>query len=418
MNHFKQLFVSFILLILTINTFAQTAENIISKEALKIGDTFVPPSAIQQMRGTGKPLDLQKLAGKVVILDFFDTYCGTCIQSMPKLQKLQDKLKDKVQIISVTWQDKATIDKFFAGNSYLKENKVNLPVIYADVYLKQRFPHLGVPHVVFLYKGGVKAITSSKLVTEENILELHKKELIDLPLKDDFGKGDLIGRNKEETGPVKYGVWIAGYQNGAPFESLKIKKDSLTNMIKTSFYNASISSAVKFIWAKISPADYVPRPERLVLKVKNLDQYQDVEAKGGVWSREHALSYERLDKISRPDSVQARMVLNDLHSFLGMRSYKAMKKIPCLILQSCPLQPTPKDTLAKGMVYENSAVLAVMTDLGGKFPPVLDRVNSKEKIQIASYETLAEFNAQLAAYGIEAVLGEEEMEVLVIEEIE
>ncbi|MNH19099.1 hypothetical protein D3C79_788250 [compost metagenome] len=95
-----------------------------------------------------------------------------------------------------------------------------------------------------------------------------------------------------------------------------------------------------------------------------------------------------------------------------------MKKIPCLILQSCPVQPTPKDTLAKGMVYENSAVLAVMTDLGGKFPPVLDRVNSKEKIQIASYETLAEFNAQLAAYGIEAVLGEEEMEVLVIEEIE
>lgn len=70
------------------------------------------------------------------------------------------------------------------------------------------------------------------------------------------------------------------------------------------------------------------------------------------------------------------------------------------------------------MVYENSAVLAVMTDLGGKFPPILDRVNSKEKIKITPYETLAEFNSQLAAYGIEAVLGEEEMEVLVIEEIE
>jgi len=420
MNHLKQLFISFILLILTITVFAQVNNNITSGEALKIGDTFISPSAIQLMRGPAKTLDLQKLTSKVVILDFFDTYCGTCIQSMPKLQKLQDKLKDKVQIISVTWQDKSTLDKFFAANSYLKENKVNLPVIFADVYLKQRFPHQSVPHVVFLYKEQVKAITSNKLITEENITELYEKGTIDLPLKDDFGKGDLMEKNtnNNDKEAVKFGVWISGYQNGVPFESLRIKKDSLTNTINTSFYNASISNAIKFIWAKISPAGYVPRPERLVLKVKNPDHYQDIAGKGEAWSLEHALSYERKDKILRADSTQARLVLNDLHSFLGIRSYRTMKKIPCLILQPGPLLSGSKETIADGMVYENSAVLAVMTDLGGKFPPILDRVNSKEKIKITPYETLAEFNSQLAAYGIEAVLGEEEMEVLVIEEIE
>ena len=142
--------------------------------ALKVGDTFVPPSAVQQMRGTGKLIDLNKLKQKVVILDFFDTYCGTCIQSMPKLQKLQEKLKDKVQIITVGWQDQATLNKFYDSNAFLKEHQVNLPVIYSDVYLKERFPHQSVPHVVFLYHGKMQAITAGDVITEENILLLLK----------------------------------------------------------------------------------------------------------------------------------------------------------------------------------------------------------------------------------------------------
>jgi hypothetical protein len=69
------------------------------------------------------------------------------------------------------------------------------------------------------------------------------------------------------------------------------------------------------------------------------------------------------------------------------------------------------------MNFANSSVLAVMTDLGEKFPPVLDLVNSKEEIIIGEYETLEELNAQLAAYGIVAVLGRGKLEVLVIEEV-
>lgn len=413
MNFIKLIATAYLILLTNIYANGQTD---LSK-ALKIGDSFVPPNAIQQMRGTGKGIELKNLADKVVILDFFDTYCGTCIQSMPKLQKLQHKLKDKVQIITVGWQDRTTLEKFYASNQFLKESKVNLPVIYSDNYLKERFPHQSVPHVVFLYKGKVQAITGSDLITEGNILTLFDKGAIDLPLKDDFRKGNLRGMAKDSI-HFKGTVSLSGYQNGVPFESFRRVQDSITNLQKTSFYNVSVYSAVMSTWAKIEKSDYVPRPERLLLKVKDPNRYEDISNLGASWYKEHAISYERLDFFKRTDSAQARIVLQDLHSFLGIRTYKMMQKMDCLILEPCPIKPYTGQESLKGMSYNGTAVLAVMTDLGRQFPPILDKVKSKEKIVLGSYKSLQEMNEQLAQYGIKAEIGTGEQEVLVIEEVE
>lgn len=385
-------------------------------KGLKIGDEFIAPTAMQQLPNRGNGIDLKKLENKVVILDFFDTYCGTCIQSMPHLQQLQNKLKNKIQIITVGWQDKATLEKFYATNAFLKENKVNLPVIYSDVYLKERFPHQSVPHVVFLFKGKVQAITGGKLITEETILSLFKEGTIDLPLKDDFGRAGLMA-GTADGGLLKGAVSLSGYQNGVPFGSLKMQQDSSIGLKKSSFYNVSIYSAVLSTWAKIKKSDYVPRPERLVMNVKHPDRYKDINNIGDMWYRQYAISYERLDSIQRADSAQAAIVLNDLHNFLGIRTYKAMKQIECLVLKPCPVKPYSGKEPLNGMVYDGSAVMAVMIDLSGKYPPVLDLVKSKTKITLGNYNNLEELNKQLASYGIKAEVGFDEMEVLVIEEI-
>ncbi|MEJ5145196.1 TlpA family protein disulfide reductase [Sphingobacterium sp. MYb388] len=396
---------------------AQSDRKIDLSKALKVGDTFVAPSAVQQMRGNEKVIDLQKLADKVVILDFFDTFCGTCIQTMPKLQQLQDKLKDRVQIITVSWQDKATLEEFFEKNKFLKENKVNLPVIYSDVYLKERFPHQSVPHVVFLYQGKVQAIASNKVITAEHIMELYANGTIDLPLKDDFGKGNLI-RGAQNEMQIKGAVSLLGYQNGVPFESFRIKQDSITGLQKSSFYNSSIYSTVMAIWAKIEKSDYIPRSERLCLKVGDPNRYRDIANVGAMWYVQHAISYERLDAISRNDSAQARIVLHDLHSLMGIRTYKTIKNIECLILRPCPVKSYTGKLPLNGLTFQGSSVLAVMLDMGAKFPPVLDMVKSKETIKLGEYSKLDELNEQLANYGIVAEIGMGEQEVLVIEEVE
>jgi thiol-disulfide isomerase/thioredoxin len=50
----------------------------------------------------GKPISLEDYKGKVLLLDFWASWCGPCLMAMPSLQKLSEQYKDKpVAIVGV-----------------------------------------------------------------------------------------------------------------------------------------------------------------------------------------------------------------------------------------------------------------------------------------------------------------------------
>ncbi|ERJ61223.1 hypothetical protein M472_20945 [Sphingobacterium paucimobilis HER1398] len=379
---------------------------------LYVGDIFTAPSTVQLMRGGLKRGDWKMLENKIVLLEFFDTSCGSCIEAMPKLQQLREQYPDMFEVLLVGWQDRGTLEKLFSSNAYFRENKVNLPVIYADSYLKSLFPHRSVPHAVLLYRGKVQAITTSNFITEGNIQKLYKEGVIELPLKDDFGKRELSDSQK------KIGVTIMGYQDGVPYQGWRFERDSLSGLIKSSLYNASIFAALKSLSAKarLQQSLYIPRMDRVVWKVKDSIRYYNF-ANAPYWDMANKICYERYDSIARSDSLQARTVLKDFETFFGVKVYEGLKLMQVLELKPIAIRAYIPPKGQKSMTYLGTTAFAGMTDYSEQFPPVLDRVKSEVKMEIYPYRSLEELNIQLAAYGIKAEYGMAEMEVVVVEEL-
>lgn len=53
----------------------------------------------------GKPLALESLRGKYLVLDFWGSWCGWCIKGMPKMKEYYEKYKGKLEILGIDCRD-------------------------------------------------------------------------------------------------------------------------------------------------------------------------------------------------------------------------------------------------------------------------------------------------------------------------
>jgi cytochrome c biogenesis protein CcmG, thiol:disulfide interchange protein DsbE len=81
--------------------------------------TVAPDFAVQD---ADHKVTLRELRGKVVVLNFWATWCPPCIEEMPSLVQMQQHLKDKgVQVLAVS----IDVDES-AYHKFLKDHGVNL----------------------------------------------------------------------------------------------------------------------------------------------------------------------------------------------------------------------------------------------------------------------------------------------------
>ena len=72
----------------------------------------------------GKPWHLRDLKGKVVLVNFWATWCPPCRKEMPDLQALYDKYKDQgFVVLSISDEEMAKVSPFIA------ERKITYPVL-------------------------------------------------------------------------------------------------------------------------------------------------------------------------------------------------------------------------------------------------------------------------------------------------
>ncbi|CAI8787780.1 TlpA family protein disulfide reductase [Methylocaldum szegediense] len=75
----------------------------------------------------GNPRDIAEWKGKVLVLNFWATWCAPCREEMPEFTRLQTELGGKgVQFVGIA------IDESEAVQDFLKETPVNYPILLGD----------------------------------------------------------------------------------------------------------------------------------------------------------------------------------------------------------------------------------------------------------------------------------------------
>ena len=155
-------------------------------QPLTVGDR-VPGITFKHILNTHyTSASLSSFTNKLVLVDFWATWCSACIREFPKLDSLQTHFKDRLQVLLVsssTSDDVKGIQLFFKKHYNPAGKKYALTAVVNDVQMATLFPHISLPHIVWIYKSKVIAITDGEEITAANIEAVLDGEPVKLELK-------------------------------------------------------------------------------------------------------------------------------------------------------------------------------------------------------------------------------------------
>ncbi|MEZ6184430.1 MAG: TlpA disulfide reductase family protein [Planctomycetota bacterium] len=131
---------------------AAAAQSVLSPEALF-------PFAFEVTTLDGATLSLDALRGKVVIVDYWGTWCGPCRQEIPHLIELQREFGDLLVIVGMTYERTQGAEAEAGVRRFAKELGIPYALVMADRGLLEKVPNLeGFPTTLFLdAQGRVRA---------------------------------------------------------------------------------------------------------------------------------------------------------------------------------------------------------------------------------------------------------------------
>jgi thiol-disulfide isomerase/thioredoxin len=106
-----------------------------AEEQLKRFDGLGKPVELQFTAVDGRAVDLARFKGKVVLIDFWATWCPPCVAAIPEVKKIYDEFHPKgFEIVGINLdKDKSKLTQFVA------DNKMEWPQFFDGLFWQNKY---------------------------------------------------------------------------------------------------------------------------------------------------------------------------------------------------------------------------------------------------------------------------------------
>jgi thiol-disulfide isomerase/thioredoxin len=289
--------------------------------ALSVGEKLPVVAFTSVINSKSNRISTGDYKGKYLILDFWASWCTSCLRKFPAADSLQRIYGDRLQILLVnTISTKDDVAKMRAVYARMKKllPGFSLPSVVGDSVLLKYFPHHALPHTVWLDTSmRVVAITSGEQLTAANVSRFVSGEPLSLAgkketLSYDMTKPLFVLGNGGDASTILERVSFAGYIEGLPPAAWmqSDKNATATRIIATNQTRVSL-----FKWA----FSVTLRANRIISHLPELS--------------DDRFCYERIMQPVSKTQIKERMQ-SDLQKFFSATAVKDTVLMPALVVSA------------------------------------------------------------------------------------
>jgi len=311
------------------NSYSQAVD--IVKSGLQVGDK-VPDVLIRNIiNADDTTVRISNFKGKLLILDFWATWCAPCVAAIPHMNSLKKQYEGRVKFMLVTYQSKDEVSTFLQRMQTRKS--YNFSTAVANTELAKLFPHRELPHYVWIDgRGYVQAITGLDQVRAIYIDQALAGQQTVVAQKQDLVRPYnnkqpmLFDNNGGSKSDLVYHAFftrhIAGIGGGYSTQTDTVSGRKITAR------NQSITTLYKIAF---SPQGYFGR-NRTVFETKDTRPLDAVGSNLGDWLQEHTYCYELRVPFALKGDVYSIM-RDDLRKLFPTYDAAVEKRaVKCLVL--------------------------------------------------------------------------------------
>ena len=140
----------------------------------------------------GKSVTLADSHGKIILLNFWATWCGPCRAEIPDLVELQNKYKDRLQILGLVIDD----DDQDAIKEFTEKFRINYPVALATNEIRVQYGGIAALPTSFVLDAEGRIVQKHEGLRDPVLYETEIRSLLGLPI------GNVKVETFEDTGQI------------------------------------------------------------------------------------------------------------------------------------------------------------------------------------------------------------------------